>query len=45
MAVTETDRREQNKAMILIALPILGLVAGLFLAGLMSVVRRFKLFS
>jgi hypothetical protein len=45
MAVTETDRREQNKAIILVALPVVGLVFGLFLAGLMSVVRRFKLFS
>lgn len=45
MTVTETDRREKTKAIVLVALPFLGLVFGLFLAGLMNVVRKFRLFS
>jgi hypothetical protein len=42
MTVAETDRREKSKAIILVALPVLGLVAGFFLAGLVSVVRKFR---
>lgn len=42
MAVTETDRREKNKVVVLVALPFLGLVAGFFLAGVISVIRKFK---
>mgnify|MGYP001033878874 CR=1 FL=1 len=42
MTVTETDRREKTKAIVLVALPFLGLVAGFFLAGVISVIRKFK---
>lgn len=42
MTVTETDRREKSKAIVLIALPLIGLVAGFFLAGMISVIGKFK---
>lgn len=39
MAITETDRREKNRAIVLVALPVIGLVFGLFLAGIIRVFR------
>lgn len=42
MTVTETDRREKSKTIVFVALPIFGIIAGFFLAGLVSVARKFK---
>ncbi len=45
MTATETDRNEKSKAMILVALPLLGLIAGFLTGGLVGVVRKYKPFS